>query len=414
MIVFKFGGASVKDAEGIQNLAKILKLYSDKKIVCIVSAMGKTTNALEQILAKVWANENPFEFIEHLKNYHLQTAMELELDIDAIIELNEIFDLLNEQLNTVDRNGSFDFYYDQIVSFGELLSTTIVHHFLVESQCENWLVPAKDLIRTNNLYRDAEVNWELTQANLQKLIQGNPANIILTQGFIGGDENGNCTTLGREGSDFTAAIIAHCINAESVSIWKDVPGVLTADPRIMKETQKFERISYQDAAEMTYYGAVVIHPKTILPLSQKGIPLHVKPFLQPEASGTVISQNKGQALPTYIYKFNQTLISFATRDFSFIHEKNLSDILQELSNCHIHANLMQNSATSFSVIFDYRKDKFEQLIQALQEHFSIKYNHELTLLTIKNYLEENVALVKENKEFLIEQKTRNTFQLLYK
>jgi aspartate kinase len=165
---------------------------------------------------------------------------------------------------------------------------------------------------------------------------------------------------------------------------------------------------------MTYYGAVVIHPKTILPLSQKGIPLHVKPFLQPEASGTVISQHKGQALPTYIYKFNQTLISFATRDFSFIHEKNLSDILQELSNCHIHANLMQNSATSFSVIFDYRKDKFEQLTQALQEHFSIKYNHELTLLTIKNYLEENVALAKENKEFLIEQKTRNTFQLLYK
>ncbi len=414
MIVFKFGGASVKDAEGIQNLAKILAHYSDKKIFCVVSAMGKTTNALEQILTKVWAKESAFEFIEHLKNYHLQTAMELELDIDVIIELNEIFERLELQLNNIDQKGDYNFYYDQIVSYGELLSTTIVHHFLAESELENWLVHAKDLIRTDNRYGDAEVNWELTQANLQKLCEGKLTGTILTQGFIGGDSEGNCTTLGREGSDFSAAIIAHCINAESVSIWKDVAGVLTADPRIMQETQKFEQISYQDAAEMTYYGAVVIHPKTILPLSQKGIPLYVKPFLQPEASGTVISHEKGQDLPTYIYKFNQTLISFATRDSSFIHEKNLSDILKELSNCHIHANLMQNSATSFSVIFDSRKVAFTQLTNALQEHFSIKYNHELTLLTIKNYLEENVALAKINKDFLIEQKTRNTFQLLYK
>jgi aspartate kinase len=414
LYVFKFGGASVKNAGGIRNLSRILSMQPDADIICVISAMGKTTNALEELCRLAFVGLDAGQAWNAIAQSHLEAAYELGLDDNAMEKLQSLLHELKEVANSAVLRDNFDGYYDKVVSYGEKLSTLLVFLYLNAQGFDVALGDATRLILTDNLYREAIVNEAVTEENLRYWQQSVKAGIKILQGFIGANPQGYATTLGREGSDYTAALVASMLNAESVTVWKDVDGVLTADPRIRPDAQKFEKLSYHDAAEMTYYGAVVIHPKTIFPLAQKGIPLYVKPFEHPEQSGTCITYEQGEALPTYIYKFEQVLVSLATEDSSFIHERHLGHILQVISEMHVHVNMMQISATSFSLIFDYRPEKVEKLIELLGDSYQIRYNTGLRLLTVKHYLPPFLYNLREGKEILIEQRTRNTLQILYK
>lgn len=417
MLVFKFGGASVKDAEGIANLAKVVKLYVDQQLLIVVSAMGKTTNALEK-LARAYANQTDeiASLYEDIKQYHFGIIDELFEPSNPIHdEVANTFVEIDWMLED-DPQDEFDFIYDQLVSVGELVSTRIVAAYLNKEGLNSKWVDVRGYIHTDNTYREGVVQWTQTT---ESILQGIPPllenSIVVTQGFLGGTSENFTTTLGREGSDYTASIFAACLGAESVTIWKDVPGVLNADPKHFTDTVKFDELTYTEAIEMTYYGATVIHPKTIKPLQNKHIPLLVKPFNEPQAAGTIIKENAAMsfAKPVIIVKQNQVLLSLSAKNYSFISEDHLSDIFSRFAKNHIKVNIMQTSALSFTVCFDLDEQRFDKLLQDLAD-FNTKYNTGLTLITTRHYQEETLKELTLNKTILLEQLSRNTAQFVVK
>jgi aspartate kinase len=419
MLVFKFGGASVKNAEAIQNVSKILSLYSTEKRLVVISAMGKTTNALEEIVQALWEkNASTYKYlVEETYNFHLKILNQLFKEQHYAVhqEVESVFDFLR---NKIDQpiSDNFDFEYDQIVSLGEILSTLIVDAYLREEGHLSIWADARKLIRTDRQYRDSNVDWSKTQEliNERLLPLYKSAKLVVTQGFIGHTSEGFTTTLGREGSDYTAGILAYCTDAKSVTIWKDVPGMLNADPKWFDDTIKLEQISFKEAIELAYYGASVIHPKTIKPLQNKQISLYVKSFIDPSAAGTVIqsSMDYDHLIPSFIFKLDQVLFSITPKDFSFIVEENLSDIFETLSKSGVKINLMQNSALSFSFAVDQQKINIEKVLDLFKEKYEVKFNANLELITIRHYDDATISKMIHNKTVLIEQKTRQTVRFL--
>ncbi|MBO4654818.1 MAG: aspartate kinase [Bacteroidales bacterium] len=420
MKVYKFGGASVKNADGVRNLEKIVKNHSSQgELVVVISAIGKTTNLLEQVLDAYYYHPSELSALTAtLRENHYTIARELGLGNNELVmsRLDKIFRELDEVLARP-HSGNFDYDYDHLVSFGEILSTTLISNYLNCQGVDNEWVDARLLIRTDHNYREGKVDWEesarLIQEKVGGLFREKKTKIVVTQGFIGGTEEMLPTTLGREGSDYSAAIFAYVLNAESVTIWKDVPGLLNADPKFFPEAVKLDRISYEEAIELAYYGASVIHPKTLKPLQNKQIPLYVKPFLHPEESGSRIDAGKMTTrIPCYIFKTNQVLISIFPKDFSFIAVENLDEIFSIISKNKIKINLMQNSALSFSICCDNKVHKIEKLIGELSVKYKVKYNLDIELMTIRHYTDEIVEQMVKGKEVLVEQRSRATVQLV--
>jgi aspartate kinase len=418
MLVFKFGGASVKDAAGIINLGRVVSRYADQQLLIVVSAMGKTTNALEKLTrAYVNRDEDMHEIFEEIKQYHYHIIAEL---FDSA---HPVFDEVANTFVEIDwiiedePQDDYDFIYDQIVSVGELVSTRIVNAYLNKAGLTSRWLDARGYIHTDNTYREGQVQWDKTRAGIAQDI---PAllekSILVTQGFLGGTSENFTTTLGREGSDYTASIFASCLNAESVTTWKDVPGVLNADPKYFADTIKFDELSYTEAIEMTYYGATVIHPKTIKPLQNARIPLLVKPFNDPDAPGTVIKEDGANHFekPVIILKQGQVLLSISAKDYSFISEGHLSEIFRLLALSHVKVNLMQTSALSFTICFNHDEERFKQLLQRLAEGFKAKYNHNLMLITTRHYTPGTLKELTAGKTVLLEQVSRNTAQVVVK
>jgi len=415
MKVFKFGGASVKDADAVRNVAAILKRFPNENIIVVISAMGKMTNALEKLAdAFFYKIEDSSVVLNEIKKFHFDIVDLLFSDKNHSVytELHNTFvelDWAIEDAPTADYN----YEYDKIVSMGEVISTKIVSVYLNETGIKNTWEDVRDFIKTDNTYREGKVDWDVTSQLCKSLKDLN--GIIITQGFIGGTSENFTTTLGREGSDYTAAILAFTTDAESVTIWKDVPGVLNADPKYFDDTKKLEQLSYQDAIELAYFGASVIHPKTIKPLQNKKIPLYVKSFLHPEKAGTVINDELTPLpIPCFIFKLNQVLISISPKDFSFIVEENFSDIFNLFAEKHIKVNVMQNSAISFSVSVDADERKLPDLIKTLEKDYRVRYNDNLELITIRYYDQATIDRVTRNKTILLEVKSRNTVQLVVK
>jgi aspartate kinase len=421
MKVFKFGGASVKNTEAVRNVSNILSLFGGQKLTVIVSAMGKTTNKLELLVKASFDRDRKFymALLDDVYEFHMNILGELFLEKHFAIynQVEDVFEKLRERYNEA-LPDSYSFEYDQIVSLGELLSSQIVAAFLLEQGNSASWTDSRKLIRTNNNYQEGEVDWKKTEELIafNFIPQFNQVDIQVTQGFIGHTPEGFTTTLGREGSDYTAGIYAYCTNAENVTIWKDVPGMLNADPKWFDNTIKLDSISFKEAIELSYYGASVIHPKTIKPLQNKGIPLYVKSFLNPQAEGTVIqaSSANDHLVPSFIFKMDQILFSFTTKDFSFIVEENLSDIFNRLAKVNAKINLMQNSALDFSILLDRNKVNPDQILEMFKDTYEVRYNEGLELVTIRHYDDETLARVTENKDILLEQKTRQTARLVMK
>jgi len=420
MRVFKFGGASVKDPNAVRNVKRVLDLFPEEELVVVISAMGKTTNALESLIAAhIEQTEQKQAILNDIRSFHHEILSDLFSSSDHAIHsetencLNEIEKILNEE-----PMDHYDFIYDQVVSFGEILSTKIVSAYLLDQGVDNVWLDARKLVCTDNTYREAKVNWNVTQERIRSATSQSEGNrkIHLTQGFIGHTSEGLTTTLGREGSDFTAGIFAYCLDAEDVTIWKDVPGMLNADPKWFEETEKLDEISYREAIELAYYGASVIHPKTIKPLQNKQIPLLVKSFLDPESEGTVIqASNRSDGLITsYIFKRDQILISISPKDFSFIVEHNLRDIFNAFHEHRVKINLMQNSAISFSACAGGDQVRIDALIDNLSADFAVKYNSGVELLTIRHYDQETIDRLTEGKEILVIQRSRQTARVVMK
>jgi aspartate kinase len=421
MKVFKFGGASVKDAKSVRNVGSILSAYQGEKIVVVVSAMGKTTNKFEELFAAL-ESKDEYMFVQkmqEIKTFHQEILGELfRKNTTRCFQLIDlIFDEVKEHYKK-NNSASSDFLYDQIVSAGELISSHIVNEYLLELGLKSTWCDARRLIRTDDNYREANVDWETSKELITKQVSESfqNAEIILTQGFIGHASCGSTTTLGREGSDYSAGIFAHCCDAESVYIWKDVPGMLNADPKYFENTKKLAKISFKEAIELSYYGASVIHPKTIKPLQNKNIPLFVKSFIDPNEAGTEIqSLTKDDGLiPSFIVKKGQILFSLTPKDFSFINEANLYSIFKMLDTAHVKINLMQNSALSFSILVDAHQIKLEKLMAILQVDFDVRYNENLELVTIRHYDSHTIDLICKDKMVIIEQKTRYTARFVLK
>lgn len=428
MKVFKFGGASVKDANAVKNVATVLKRFPNENIIVVVSAMGKVTNALERLTDAIFfKNGKATVILNEIKKYHFDIIEELFPDKNHPVytDINNTFVELDWAVED-EPTPNYNYEYDKIVSMGEIISTKIVNAYLKEVDLNSKWYDVRDLIQTDNTYREGKVNWDPTQKLVDEHLlplfnspfeacKGNVFKIIITQGFIGGTSENFTTTLGREGSDYTAAILAFTTNAESVTIWKDVPGVLNADPKWFDETKKLEQISYQDAIELAYYGATVIHPKTIKPLQNKKIPLYVKSFIHPEEEGTVINEMQSPLpIPCFIFKVNQVLISISPKDFSFIVEENFSDIFNLFAEKQVKVNVMQNSAISFSVSVDNDDRKLPDLIKTLQKQYRVLYNDNLELITIRYYDQPTIDRVTLDKKILLEVKSRYTVQLVVK
>ncbi|MCB0401118.1 MAG: aspartate kinase [Flavobacteriales bacterium] len=413
MKIFKFGGASVKTADAVRNVGNIIRSFGDDLMV-VVSAMGKTTNALEQVVESYFNQDGTAEkHLQVVKDFHQEILKNLFPDTNHPVytDIHNTFVEIEWEIEDAPVR-EYDYVYDQIVSVGELLSTRIVSAFLNESGLPTTWLDARNIIQTDNTYRNARINWEATEKAAQDNIrtESGRQNIFLTQGFIGSSSELFTTTLGREGSDFSAGILAYCLNAESVTIWKDVPGMLNADPKWFDETEKLNNISYHEAVELAYYGASVIHPKTIKPLHNKNIPLYVRSFVQPEAAGTTINENTAEdsLIPSFIFKMDQVLISISAKDYSFIMEDALSHIFGIFSDFGVKINLMQNSAISFSVCVDYDKQKTPKLIEALRQDYKVLYNEGLELVTIRHYDDKTIQRVTTGKKIIVEQKSRNT------
>jgi aspartate kinase len=412
MKVFKFGGASVKDVSGVENVAFILQSHASEPVLIVVSAMGKTTNALERLLNKFREGGDHQAELSALKHFHASIMQDLFPASHPVFEkVEELFEEMEANLKT---GGKYDEVYDQVISYGELISTVIVHQYLADQKLPAQWIDARDFIATDNTYREGKVNWEKTAEAVRQLKSDLPVNnFIITQGFIGREPGGRTTTLGRDGSDFSAAIFAACLRAESVTIWKDVPGVMNADPKKIATVTVFGELPFREAAEMTYYGASVIHPKTIKPLATHGIPLYVKSFDDPSLPGTKIHECHVDELPPLIvFKENQCLVSCKVTDYTFITEDQLREIFSILAELNIRINVMQNSAISFSFCFDFRQSKLTALLRRLQPTFEVYYNTGLTLVTVKNYDDAISEVYRTQPGVLLEQSSRSTLQIL--
>ena len=414
MRVFKFGGASVKDAEGIKNVYDVLQKVGYEDVLLVVSAMGKTTNALEMVIKNYFDKSAELQSsVQEVKKYHNQILLELFED-----DKHEVFAAVNTQFTDLEfflshnKSPNYNFVYDQVVSYGELISTTILSHFMNFMGIKTQWIDVRNFIKTDSNYRDAEVDWELTQKNISKNVKRKILNI--TQGFLGSDDNNFTTTLGREGSDYTAAIFAYCLNAESVTIWKDVPGVMNADPRYFENASLLNQISYREAIELAFYGATVIHPKTLQPLQKKEIPLYVKSFINPLLKGTSVS--KGVALepylPCFIVKRNQLLISLSSIDFSFIMEENISEIFALFHQFKLKVNLIQNSAISFSVCVEDKFDNFTEMNAILSKKFKVDFSKNVTLYTIRHFDDAAAQTVEKGKNVVLKQVSTETMQIV--
>jgi aspartate kinase len=418
MLVFKFGGASVKDAAGVANLAGIVKTYDGQQLLIVVSAMGKTTNALERLTkAYVEGNDDLQSIYAEIKDYHFNIINGLfEPSHPVFNEVSNTFVEIDWMLED-EPHADHDFIYDQIVSIGEMVSTRIVAAYLNRSGTKAQWLDVRGYIHTDNNYREGNVYWDKTRVGISQDIPGLlDKGVVVTQGFLGGTSENFTTTLGREGSDYTASIFASCLSAESVTTWKDVPGILNADPKHFADTVKFDELSYTEAIEMTYYGATVIHPKTIKPLQNTHIPLLVKSFTNPEAKGTVIKEDATTIFekPVIILKQNQVLLSISAKDYSFISEDHLSDIYKLFAQTHVKVNMMQTSALSFTVCIDLYQERFEKLLAGLGQDFKVKYNDNLSLITIRHYKLSALRDLTADKVVLLEQVSRNTAQVVVK
>lgn len=420
MKIFKFGGASVKDAAGVRNVASILKKFSEEKVLVVISAMGKSTNQLESLVHAYFHNTGAApSILNELKSFHYEILKELD-DQDSISLYNDVDNLFLElecMIETPNNLTDYDFVYDQIVPFGELLSTRIVSNYLITCKTRNQWIDARNFIITDSRYRDGKVQWDKTEllasSRLKPLAE---KNLVITQGFIGRDSINATTTLGREGSDYTAAIFAYCMHADSVTIWKDVAGVMNADPKKFEFAKLIPELSYNDTIELAYYGASVIHPKTIQPLKARNIPLHVKSFLNIDAEGTTVSNTAHElAVPCYIHKPAQMLVELSSRDFTFIVEDTLREIFAHLAENKVRCNIMQNSAISFSFVADYTESKTAQLKTVFEAMgLSFKVNTELELLTVYNGVTAKMDEIVGNKTVVMEQRTGNTVHLVLK
>jgi len=414
MQVFKFGGASVKDAKGVINLFNILQLYQNSKKVVVVSAMDKITNLLEEVVEDYFCKEDYLLKIEQVKKFHENICLELfDADHHVFLLIKEYIQKIKSFLE-INKSENYDFVYDQIVPYGELMSTSIISAYLKSKSLENNWLDARQLLKTDSTYREAKIDWEKTGENIKNLLQDHK--LSLTQGFIASDKWNNSTTLGREGSDYSAAIIAYCLDAKEVIIWKDVDGVLNADPREFKETTLLNQISYQEAIELAFFGASVIHPKTIQPLQQKEIPLFVKSFYHPERTGTSVCKRIkiDPLIPCFIVKKELILLSISTSDFSFFVEENISEVFALFHQFQVKVHLIQNSAISFSVCIDNKFRKADLLITHLQKKFKVSYNKNVSLYTIRHFNQQAIEEVLNNAEVLLEQRTRETVQFVVK
>jgi len=416
MKVFKFGGASVKDAEGVKNVAAVLQKTGITNKVVVISAMGKTTNALEKVIHSYFDDkQNLTQHLQEVKGYHQGILIDLFEDKSHPI-FHKVANFFEELETFLNRNKSpnYDYVYDQVICFGELLSTTIVSAYLITSEIKNTWLDARTLVKTDATYRDAKVDWEVTDKQINESL--GDQNLYITQGFIASDKNNFTTTLGREGSDYSAAIFAYCLKAVDVTIWKDVKGVLNGDPRVFKNTQLLKEISYEEAIELAFYGASVIHPKTLQPLQKREIPLLVKSFYSPDEEGTIVGRGKiiTPYIPCFIVKNNLVLLSLSALDFSFFVEENISEVFALFHKYQIKVGLIQNSAISFSVCVDNKFNNVDKLITHLKAKFKVRYHKDVSLYTIRHFSEESIKLLEKDKTILLKQLTRQTVQLVTK
>ena len=410
MKIFKFGGASVKDAESVKNVAVVLESQGFEKCLLVVSAMGKTTNALEKVVEYYFAKEDYHAEIEKVKQNHLDISNGLFQENHPVFaEISLFFDDIESFLRR-NKSPNYNFVYDQVVSCGEMISSKILSEYLNDIQFKNTWLDARDYIKTDSSYREGNIDWEETQKNISAL---NPQNSYVTQGFIGSESNNFTVTLGREGSDYSAAVFAYCLDAEAMTIWKDVPGVMTGDPRKFENVSLLSNISYEEAIEMAYYGASVIHPKTLQPLQQKNIPFYVKSFLDPSKPGTKVGNtDKNRFEESYILKENQHLMRIATRDFSFIAEEHLSQIFALLAKYKIKISLMQNSAISLALCLEDKYNNIDELNKELQMGFDSEMVKNVSLFTVRNANLEDINKFYENKNILLEQISKKTIHVV--
>lgn len=414
MRIFKFGGASIKDAEAVRNIYDVLQITGHSDVLLVVSAMGKTTNAIEVVINNYFEKSAELKAsIQEVKKYHNEILLDLfEDDQNPVFAaLKKLFDEMELFLQN-NKSPNYNYVYDQLIGYGELLSTTILTYFFSHKNIDTNLLDVRQYIKTNSNFREAEVDWQLTQKNISAIKV--KATLNITQGFLGSDENNFSTSLGREGSDYTAAIFGFCLNADSVTIWKDVPGVMNADPRFFENAILLENISYREAIELAFYGATVIHPKTLQPLQRKEIPLYVKSFLNPKLPGTKVGKGSDlqPLVPCFIVKRNQLLISLSSLNFEFIMEENISEIFALLHKYKLKVHLIQNSAISFSVCCDDNYGNFEALKAVLSSKFSVSYNENISLYTIRHFDDLSANSITENKKVLLTQTSRETIQIV--
>ena len=410
MKIFKFGGASVKDADSVKNVLRVLSIQGFERCLIVVSAMGKTTNALERVVEFYFNKSDYQQEIAKIKEEHIQIAKGLfDENHHVFSEIKLFFDDIESFLRR-NKSPNYNFVYDQVVTCGEMNSSKILIVYLSDNEMGNQWLDARDFIKTDTNYREGLVNWEETEKNISQLDE---AKTYVTQGFIGSDENNFTVSLGREGSDYSAAIFAYCLDAKDMTIWKDVPGVMTGDPRKFENVELLSNISYEEAIEMAYYGASVIHPKTLQPLKQKSIPFFVKSFINPEKAGTKIGiSTENQLLESYILKENQVLMRIATRDFSFIAEDHISFIFRELAKRNIKVSLMQNSAISLALCLEDKFNNIDELEAELEQDFNTEIVKNVSLFTIRNARLENLDKLYEGKNVLLEQITKTTVQMI--
>jgi aspartate kinase len=422
MKVFKFGGASIADASCIRNIGGIIKTYQNQKILIVVSALGKTTNAIEKVVNAFAQNnlEEATQFFQFLEIEHNALAQDLLPEQEAKICIEQLQNIYAEAdwiLHDAPVR-EYDYYYDQLVCLGELMSTTLLQHYFVSIGIKSAWQDVRDVFRTDTTWREASIDMEVTQQNINKIVVPllDKYDVIITQGFIGCTDENESTTLGREGSDYSAAIFANMLHAESVSIWKDVKGLLSGDPKIFNDVVEIPEISYYEVIEMAYYGAQVIHPKTIKPLHNKNIPLYVKCFLDASISGTTIKTEveKVSYPPILVLKKKQTLLQVFSKDYSFITDDKLSEIYNTFHNLHTHINIIQNAAISFLACIDDNKSKVEALYKALENDYKILRNDDVELLTIRHYTPQAIEKYIGDKTVILEQKSRHTIQVVTK
>lgn len=416
--VFKFGGSSLRDADQIRNVVQILQTYRNEKLVVVVSAMGKVTDAMEKVVAAHAAQDGEAAaLLEGIKQQHYQLVNEL------LGPEHEVYDLINDTFVEVEwvleepPHENYDYMYDQIVSIGELVSSRIVHALLNEEGLPTQWLDARDVILTDNIFREGWVQWEATEERAERIVRPMLAEpgFVITQGFIGSTSENFTTTLGREGSDYTAAIFSYCLDAESMTIWKDVPGVLTADPRVFDNVTKLDRLSYREAIEMTYYGAKVIHPKTIKPLQNKSIPLYVKSFIDPAGAGTFIADEVDDTYPPIVaIEREQALLNISTRDFSFVAEHHISYIFSLIAEFRLQVNLMQNTAISFVLCMNDVDDKVDRFAARLEEQFKVLIDRDLELITVRHFQTDVLDHLRRGKMVLLEERLRQTVQMVVK